>query len=79
MKARHFGKRSSSPRPARRLCTPFKCAAYHAWHQDLPPPDDSGFDQEFESLIGDRFFIGSADELPSRFCRSIAGWASVTW
>jgi alkanesulfonate monooxygenase SsuD/methylene tetrahydromethanopterin reductase-like flavin-dependent oxidoreductase (luciferase family) len=27
------------------------------------PADDSGFDQEFESLIGDRFLIGSPDEV----------------
>ena len=48
-----------------RLCAPYlgaKYEAYHAWHQDLPP-DDSGFDQEFETLIGDRFLIGSPDEV----------------
>ena len=27
------------------------------------PADDSGFDQDFESLIGDRFLIGSPDEV----------------
>jgi alkanesulfonate monooxygenase SsuD/methylene tetrahydromethanopterin reductase-like flavin-dependent oxidoreductase (luciferase family) len=27
------------------------------------PADDSGFDQEFTSLIGDRFLIGSPDEV----------------
>ena len=34
-----------------RLCAPYlgeKYKAYHAWGQDLPP-DDSGFDQEFET------------------------------
>jgi alkanesulfonate monooxygenase SsuD/methylene tetrahydromethanopterin reductase-like flavin-dependent oxidoreductase (luciferase family) len=48
-----------------RLCAPYlgaKYKAYHAWHQELPA-DDSGFDQEFESLIGDRFLIGSPDEV----------------
>ena len=48
-----------------RRCAPYlggKYKAYHAWGQDLPP-DDSGFDQEFEALIGDRFLIGSPDEV----------------
>jgi alkanesulfonate monooxygenase SsuD/methylene tetrahydromethanopterin reductase-like flavin-dependent oxidoreductase (luciferase family) len=48
-----------------RLCAPFlgtKYQAYHAWRQELPA-DDSGFDQEFENLIGDRFLIGSPDEV----------------
>ncbi len=48
-----------------RLCAPYlgaKYKAYHAWHQDLPP-DDGGFDQEFASLVGDRFLIGSPDEV----------------
>jgi alkanesulfonate monooxygenase SsuD/methylene tetrahydromethanopterin reductase-like flavin-dependent oxidoreductase (luciferase family) len=55
-----------SPRPAR---TPSGCAslgakyaAYHAWGQDLPTGDKS-LDQTFESLIGDRFMIGSPDEV----------------
>ncbi len=48
-----------------RLCAPYlgaKYAAYNAWRQDLPS-DDSGLDQEFASLIGDRFLIGSPDEV----------------
>jgi alkanesulfonate monooxygenase SsuD/methylene tetrahydromethanopterin reductase-like flavin-dependent oxidoreductase (luciferase family) len=48
-----------------RLCAPYlgaKYAAYHAWGQDIPP-DDSGLGQDFESLIGDRFLIGSPDEV----------------
>ena len=48
-----------------RLCAPYlgaKYKAYHAWRQELPA-DDGGFDQEFESLIGDRFLIGSPDEV----------------
>jgi alkanesulfonate monooxygenase SsuD/methylene tetrahydromethanopterin reductase-like flavin-dependent oxidoreductase (luciferase family) len=48
-----------------RLCAPYlgaKYAAYHAWGQDLPP-DDRGFDQEFAKLIGDRFLIGTPDEV----------------
>jgi alkanesulfonate monooxygenase SsuD/methylene tetrahydromethanopterin reductase-like flavin-dependent oxidoreductase (luciferase family) len=51
-----------------RLCAPYlgaKYKAYHAWHQDLPP-DDSGFDQDFEKLIGDRFLIGSPDEVAAQ-------------
>lgn len=48
-----------------RLCAPYlgaKYQAYHAWRQELPQ-DDSGFDQGFENLIGDRFLIGSPDEV----------------
>jgi alkanesulfonate monooxygenase SsuD/methylene tetrahydromethanopterin reductase-like flavin-dependent oxidoreductase (luciferase family) len=48
-----------------RLCAPYlsaKYKAYHSWRQELPD-DDSGFDQDFESLIGDRFLIGSPDEV----------------
>jgi alkanesulfonate monooxygenase SsuD/methylene tetrahydromethanopterin reductase-like flavin-dependent oxidoreductase (luciferase family) len=48
-----------------RLCAPYlggKYKAYHAWGQDLPP-DDSGFDQEFAALIGDRFLIGAPEEV----------------
>jgi probable F420-dependent oxidoreductase len=48
-----------------RLCAPYlgaKYKAYHSWGQELPA-DDSGFDQDFESLIGDRFLIGSPDEV----------------
>ncbi len=51
-----------------RLCAPYlgaKYNAYHAWGQDLPP-DDSGFDQSFENLIGDRFLIGSPDEVAAQ-------------
>jgi alkanesulfonate monooxygenase SsuD/methylene tetrahydromethanopterin reductase-like flavin-dependent oxidoreductase (luciferase family) len=48
-----------------RLCAPYlgaKYAAYHAWRQELPG-DDGGLGQEFTSLIGDRFLIGSPDEV----------------
>jgi len=48
-----------------RLCAPYlgaKYKAYHAWHQELPG-DDRGLGQEFEQLIGDRFLIGSPDEV----------------
>ena len=48
-----------------RLCAPYlgaKYKAYHSWRQELPA-DDSGFDQNFESLVGDRFLIGSPDEV----------------
>ena len=59
---------AKSREEAIRLCAPYlgaKYKAYHAWHQDLPP-DDSGFDQEFASLIGDRFLIGSPDEVAAQ-------------
>ena len=59
---------AKSREEAIRLCAPYlgaKYKAYHAWHQDLPP-DDSGFDQEFANLIGDRFFIGSPDEVAAQ-------------
>ncbi len=48
-----------------RLCAPYlgaKYAAYHAWRQDMPQ-GDSGLGQEFANLIGDRFLIGSPDEV----------------
>jgi alkanesulfonate monooxygenase SsuD/methylene tetrahydromethanopterin reductase-like flavin-dependent oxidoreductase (luciferase family) len=48
-----------------RLCAPYlgaKYAAYHAWRQDMPD-DDRGLGQAFEDLIGDRFLIGSPDEV----------------
>ena len=48
-----------------RLCAPYlgaKYAAYHSWGQDMPD-DDRGLGQDFESLIGDRFLIGSPDEV----------------
>jgi alkanesulfonate monooxygenase SsuD/methylene tetrahydromethanopterin reductase-like flavin-dependent oxidoreductase (luciferase family) len=48
-----------------RLCKPYlgaKYAAYHAWGQDLPAGDQS-LAQTFENLIGDRFLIGSPDEV----------------
>ncbi|HET6195343.1 MAG TPA: LLM class flavin-dependent oxidoreductase, partial [Acetobacteraceae bacterium] len=48
-----------------RLCAPYlgaKYQAYHAWRQDMPS-DDGGLGQDFDSLIGDRFLIGSPDEV----------------
>jgi alkanesulfonate monooxygenase SsuD/methylene tetrahydromethanopterin reductase-like flavin-dependent oxidoreductase (luciferase family) len=48
-----------------RLCAPYlgaKYRGYHAWGQELPA-DDGGLGQDFESLIGDRFLIGSPDEV----------------
>ncbi len=48
-----------------RLCAPYlgaKYKAYHSWRQELPD-DDSGFEQDFGKLIGDRFLIGSPDEV----------------
>ena len=56
---------ASSRSEAIRLCAPYlgaKYKAYHSWGQELPA-DDSGFDQDFENLIGDRFLIGSPDEV----------------
>jgi alkanesulfonate monooxygenase SsuD/methylene tetrahydromethanopterin reductase-like flavin-dependent oxidoreductase (luciferase family) len=48
-----------------RLCAPYlgaKYKAYHSWRQDMPA-DDRGLGQDFDSLIGDRFLIGSPDEV----------------
>lgn len=48
-----------------RLCAPYlgpKYAAYHAWRQDMPD-GDRGLGQDFENLIGDRFILGSPDEV----------------
>jgi alkanesulfonate monooxygenase SsuD/methylene tetrahydromethanopterin reductase-like flavin-dependent oxidoreductase (luciferase family) len=50
---------------AMRLCAPYlgaKYEAYHAWRQELPT-DDSGIGQSFESMVGDRFLIGSPDQV----------------
>jgi alkanesulfonate monooxygenase SsuD/methylene tetrahydromethanopterin reductase-like flavin-dependent oxidoreductase (luciferase family) len=47
------------------LCAPYlgaKYKAYHSWRQELPGYD-SGLDQDFASLLGDRFLIGSPDEV----------------
>ena len=56
---------ASSRAEAIRLCAPYlgaKYAAYHAWRQDMPD-DDRGLNQKFEDLIGDRFLIGSPNEV----------------
>lgn len=48
-----------------RLCAPYlgaKYQAYHDWRQEIPG-DDRGIGQDFENLIGDRFLIGSPDEV----------------
>jgi alkanesulfonate monooxygenase SsuD/methylene tetrahydromethanopterin reductase-like flavin-dependent oxidoreductase (luciferase family) len=50
---------------ALRLCEPYLAAkyrAYHSWGQEIPN-DDGGLDQDFASLVGDRFLIGSPDEV----------------
>jgi alkanesulfonate monooxygenase SsuD/methylene tetrahydromethanopterin reductase-like flavin-dependent oxidoreductase (luciferase family) len=50
---------------ALRLCEPYLAAkyqAYHSWGQEIPA-DDGGLDQDFASLVGDRFLIGSPDEV----------------
>ena len=56
---------AKTKKEAIRLCAPYlgaKYAAYHAWRQDMPD-DDRGLDQKFENLLGDRFLIGSPDEV----------------
>ncbi|MGH7094242.1 MAG: LLM class flavin-dependent oxidoreductase, partial [Stellaceae bacterium] len=56
---------ADSREEALRLCEPYlgaKYRAYHGWGQELPD-DDSGIGQDFASLVGDRFLIGSADEV----------------
>jgi len=48
-----------------RLCEPFlkaKYQAYHDWGQEMPD-DDNTLDQAFAELVGDRFLIGSPDEV----------------
>jgi alkanesulfonate monooxygenase SsuD/methylene tetrahydromethanopterin reductase-like flavin-dependent oxidoreductase (luciferase family) len=48
-----------------RLCAPYlgaKYQAYHNWRQEIPD-GDGGIGQNFEDLIGDRFLIGSPDEV----------------
>jgi len=48
-----------------RLCEPYlkaKYQAYHDWGQEMPA-DDNALDQAFASLVGDRFLIGSSDEV----------------
>ncbi|MSP00577.1 MAG: LLM class flavin-dependent oxidoreductase [Acetobacteraceae bacterium] len=54
-----------------RLCAPYlgaKYKAYHSWRQDMPD-DDRDLGQNFESLIGDRFLIGSPDEVVEQILR----------
>jgi alkanesulfonate monooxygenase SsuD/methylene tetrahydromethanopterin reductase-like flavin-dependent oxidoreductase (luciferase family) len=56
---------AKSKAEAIRLCAPYigaKYEAYHAWRQDMPD-GDRGLGQAFEALIGDRFIIGSPDEV----------------
>jgi len=52
---------------AMRVCGPFiekKYAAYHSWGQDRQMPEgDNDLGGEFEELFGDRFLIGSPDEV----------------
>lgn len=40
-----------------------KYAAYRAWGQDKVMPKDDNFDQDFDSLIDDRFLFGSPGEV----------------
>jgi alkanesulfonate monooxygenase SsuD/methylene tetrahydromethanopterin reductase-like flavin-dependent oxidoreductase (luciferase family) len=56
---------AKSREEAIRLCAPYlgaKYEAYHSWRQDMPT-GDSGLNQDFESLIGDRFLIGTPDQV----------------
>ncbi len=50
-----------------RICKPYlekKYAAYHSWGQDKQMPEgDNDFSQEFNDLMGDRFLIGSPQEV----------------
>jgi len=52
---------------AMRLCAPYlekKYKAYHDWGQDKEmPKGDDNLGQEFAELVGDRFLIGSPDEV----------------
>ena len=59
-----------SRREALRICGPYlagKYKNYTDWGQsDQLPDDDSKLDQAFEDLIGDRFLLGSPDEVASQ-------------
>ena len=52
---------------ALRICGPYiekKYAAYHSWGQDRQMPEgDNDLGGDFEDLLGDRFLIGSPDEV----------------
>ena len=51
---------------ATRLCRPYleiKYDFYRDWGQDKEMPEDDGFAQAFDELAGDRFLIGSPDEV----------------
>jgi alkanesulfonate monooxygenase SsuD/methylene tetrahydromethanopterin reductase-like flavin-dependent oxidoreductase (luciferase family) len=54
-------------REAMRLCAPYlgaKYAAYASWGQEKAMPDgDNSLSQVFDELAGDRFIIGSPDEV----------------
>jgi alkanesulfonate monooxygenase SsuD/methylene tetrahydromethanopterin reductase-like flavin-dependent oxidoreductase (luciferase family) len=58
---------ASSKDEAIRLCRPFleaKYKAYHDWGQDKEMPEgDNDLGLDFEELIGDRFLLGSPDEV----------------
>ena len=51
---------------AMRLCRPHleaKYESYRQWGQDKAMPADDGLAAEFDELVGDRFLIGSADQV----------------
>ncbi len=58
---------------ALRLCRPYlekKYAAYHDWGQDREMPEgDNDLGQNFEALLGDRFLIGSPQEVSEQILR----------
>ncbi len=51
---------------ALRLCGPYlagKYKSYRDWGQHLEMPDDDGLAESFDELVGDRFLLGSPDEV----------------
>ena len=58
---------------ALRRCQPYleqKYAAYHAWGQDQEMPEgDDDLGQQFDELLGDRFLIGSPEEVSEQILR----------
>ncbi|MDH3282896.1 MAG: hypothetical protein OEQ18_17465 [Gammaproteobacteria bacterium] len=58
---------------ALRLCRPYleaKYTAYHGWGQDKEmPKGDDDLGQDFAALVGDRFLIGSPDQVTEQIRR----------
>ena len=63
---------AASREEALRLSQPYlekKYKAYHDWGQSDQMPQEDGLGQAFDELVGDRFLIGSPDEVSEQILR----------